>query len=187
MNAIDTNLYSYLPEQWKGLYDLTAGSSTDPSGKDGFAAFLASSSVGRAFLEDLESTGALSSAQLDPILNPPAVTASTQDTGEDTTSTDGASASTATTGEDASSAAEGSVRVAANFYDFTQGDWQSRHPDKMGLYGQEPGMGVFLAENPEYGSLFVNGTLDQAAAVCGVYERSLYGQDDNSGQVDVTT
>lgn len=193
MNALDTNLYNYLPEQWKGLYDTYAGSSTDPSGKDGFAAFLATTSGGRAFLENLESTGALPSVQLDPILNPTPSTTTTTDTAGATTTTTSGTAATGDSGQistteaTATAASSGSAPNYGNYYDFTTGLWQDYNVGKMELYNSEPGMGVFLAENPEFGSIFVSGTVEQAATICALYERSLYSASTEASQLDVTT
>jgi hypothetical protein len=190
MNAIDTNLYNYLPEQWKGLYDVYAGASTDPNGKDGFAAFLASTSGGRSFLENLGSTGALPPVQLDPILNPPTVTAPTQDTGASTT---GTTSTTDTSGSAASVAANTATTdgpiptVDGNASNFLRDGWASEHTEKMDLLAVEPGMAAYLCDNPELGALFVNGSLEDAASVCGAYERTYYGAAYDPGQVDVTT
>lgn len=171
MNAIDTNLYNYLDERWRTQYDSW---SNNPAGYQSFADVMASSAEGQLYLDQLFSTGAISASMY---------------TGDVSGAESGTAAATDETGQsggtEQTGQTEGSTHVAENFYDFTQGDWQARHPDKMALYDQAPGMGVFLANFPEYGSLFVNGTLEDAQAARAAYELS-YARYTASHGLDLT-
>lgn len=62
--------------------------------------------------------------------------------------------------------AQESVTPTDNAYAFTLDDWQAAHPGAMELFGDLPGLPEFLANNPGYGSKFVNdGILGSSEAV----------------------
>lgn len=149
MNAIDTNLYNYLDDKWRSQFDSW---SNNPAGYSSFADVMANTSEGRLYLDQLLSTGAISASMY--TVDPATVSSVTSDT----TSADSGDGLTATQADDASP-------VADNSFDFLQDDWASANPDKAALLGMEPGLAAYLCDNPEWDSLFVNGSLDDSASV----------------------
>ncbi len=182
MNAIDTNLYNYLDDKWRSQYDSW---SNNPAGYTSFADVMASTSEGQLYLDQLLSTGAVSASMYS--VTDSGASGAGASAASSTSGTDGAGGGSASAADGATAGAASSPTVADNFYDFTTDDWQAANPDKMALLNQEPGMGAFLGDNPEWGSIFVNGSQEDASAVCAQYERIYYGEAYNPGELDLTT
>ena len=183
MNAIDTNLYNYLDDKWKSQYDSW---SNNTAGYSSFADVMASTSEGQLYLDQLISTGAISTSMYS---TEDSGSGGTAQTSAQTSAATSATASVATASDTTVTAAadETSGSSTSNYYDFTTTEWQDYNVGKMELYNQEPGLGVFLTNFPEYGSLFVGGTVEQAASVCASYEQSYAQYTALHGGLDVTT